>query len=525
MQTLILLAVLGAPAGKVPSPTDAVSWALTHQNSIAAADREFQRYVWIPSYLVCEQYDERHIGGIINWVVNATVARASVIVPGKKIANGWMLAYDIRQLDPKNPARLAAFWDELALDEPYFHETRENAGGEIAAIANHIEAPLGEALVGSNVSSAMVFRSDWLIYQLIGAKYYESKGWVKSDGSLLSQAEVYSEFSIDEDAVKKVNGDQRVAIAVSGVTASVRRVDRIQGIVGRFNSGAVWQTFDTKQDDGAIAKNPLYNLLSFVPDGGEAIIEQPNGLHAFVIYNAQRQLVRFADPELVTDYTVPAGNPCRLQPGISCIRCHGASKGLHPAPNHVRTLVESGTDILGQVDTPPDDLSKVVDRLAGLYLGDFDKWIRRGREDYEEAIRRCTRHPELQAGISAETSAEILASIYGKYAYKKVDAGSATFELGFSPGADAKVSFDSVVPLQELRNPTVASLRAGIEVRRSSWEQVYSAARTIALKGKTNVKDRSHLGGSAAAGDTGISGGLPVIPAGSNALRKRTNRR
>lgn len=486
MHPLLAILILGGPASpeKVPTPTEAVNWAIAHQASTVEQERPFKRYVWIPPFLaeIDEKHDERHIAGVVNYAVNASLSQAGLIIQPQVIANGWMLVYDLRQLAPddRDFQRIASFLERLALDEPYFHETKENTGGRIATIARHIDSPNGELLVELNLSASMVLRADWLIVQLLGDSYYDAQGWVKSDGSLFNQAEVYAQFGVDEEKSKQLNGDQRVAITISGVTGSVRRVDRIQGIGGRHNSGSVWQTFDTVQPQGAMKQNPLYNLLKFVPDGGEAIIEKQNGLHAFIIYNNRRELVRAADPNLVTDYTVPSGNPAVLVPAIGCIRCHSDGGGLKPAPNHVRQLVESGTDIIGDIGGGRDAL----DRLAGLYMGNFTKRLRRGREDYEEAIRRCTIHRDYPQGMGAVEVSDLTAAIFDDYQYGQVSAARAVRELGYKPDINAVVTLNNVLPRSQFPNPMVGLLRANIGIRRADWEQVYSAARLRVTRGE-----------------------------------------
>lgn len=486
MLTLLAILIVSGPAtaATVPTPTEAVNWAIAHQASTVEQERPFKRYVWIPPTLaqIDEQHDERHIAGVVNYAVNLSLSQAGLVIRPQVIANGWMLVYDLRELAPDDDdfQRIATFLERLALDEPYFHETKENAGGQVAAIAKHIKQPHGEILVQLNLSAAMVLRADWLIVELLGDRYYDAAGWVKADGSLFTQAEVYATFGVDEAKSKQLNGDQRVAITISGVTGSVRRVDRIQGIGGRHNSGSVWQTYDTIQPQGAVRQNPLYNLLKFVPDGGEAIIEKQNGLHAFIIYDARRNIVRAADANLVTDYTIPSGNPQILTPAIGCIRCHSDSQGLKPAPNHVKQLVESGTDIIGDVSGGRD----VLDRLAGLYMGDFTKRLRRGREDYEEAIRRCTIHRDFPQGMGAIETSDLTAAVFDAYKYGQVSAAVAVQELGYIPGDDAVATLNNILPRSEFPNPMIGLLRAGIGIRRVDWEQIYSAARLSVIEGQ-----------------------------------------
>ena len=409
-------------------------------------------------------------------------------MPPTRIANGWMVRLDLRQLAPKveQLQRLINVYDGLAVDEPYFHETVENSGVQVAVIAKHLKADHAQAMAHLNVSPALVYRADWLITKCWHERYYEFRGWVHKDGKLFNQAEVLATVGASKAASEKLNADQRAMVSISGVTKSARRVDRIQGLGGRFNTGAVWLTWDTFRDRGAISGNPFYNALRFNPDGGEAIFELPNGLHAFFLYNAKKQLVRDADPRLATDYTVPAGHSSVLSAGISCVRCHASSGGLHPVPNDIKRLVESGTDIVAEFGTT-ELTTEVIDRLAGLYMGDFKKRLFLGRLDYQEAVRRATRirgDRKFAAGLTTEEASAVVAALYGDYLFEPVDTATACRELGYDPGSNPRQTLGLILPPRQFRDPSIGLLRAGIPIRREAWEQVYSGARLTVLEAK-----------------------------------------
>lgn len=471
---------------RLATPNDAIGWAIAHQATIPEADRPFYRYIWIPPWIPNQkeegeigQWNEVHYGGTMNFVLNAVVSKASLVVPVERHANNFLLAMDFRTFvpDPEEMGKAIELWDSLANDDPYFHATLENSGENKPLLAPHIALEHGEWLAENNASPSLVYRSDWLITKLIDEKYYEFKGWVKEDGSLFTLDEVLAEFGINEKLAKSIQGDQRVAIAISGVTKNTRRIDRIQGAGGRFNTGSAWLTWDVSRRSVNIKNNVFYNLLRFFPEGGEAIIESTNGLHAFVIYNANRQLVREADANLVTDYTIPPGHPAVLTPAISCIRCHGDSEGLLPAPNHVKKLVESGTNILADFVVDGAVSRKDIDQISGAFMGDFDRRLMLGRLDYDEATRRCTIHPTMQAGIGIKDTSSLLSGIYGNYLFEPVTVSQACRELGYHPGKFPVETLNAILPKMNPRNPTIGLLRADIPVRRQDWEQVFSPAR------------------------------------------------
>lgn len=354
----------------------------------------------------------------VNFAVNTATNTTSTLTNPLILGNG-RLRYDLRLLSHE-PTRLAHVWDNL--DYPY---------------------------------STDGYRADWLITQLLDAHYYDFRGY---NGKTLNQ--VAAEVGVDFKKSINLNADQRVAIAVSGVSESVRRIDRYQGIGGRHNTGVFFATWDTKKNKSALDKNPLYNLIKFFPDGGEAIFELPNGLHGFVIYDARRNLVRAGDTELVNDYTVPGAHDKAVRPAIGCIRCHGPHQGLWPAPNHIKQLFDANEiDIAGDLNDPS---SKANERLAGQYLGDFTRRLRLAREDYQRAVRRITVTPDYPQGLTVEEVSAAVSSIYNDYRYQPVTPQQAMLESG------------GILPQQgPIKNVTLSLLRINVPVRRESWEEYH----------------------------------------------------
>jgi hypothetical protein len=275
---------------------------------------------------------------------------------------------------------------------------------------------------------------------------------------------------VDFEKSVRLNADQRVGIAVSGVSESVRRIDRFQGIGGRENTGVWFGTWDTKKTASGVQKNPLANLIKFFPDGGEAIYERQNGMHGFVIYNANRELVRAGDTELVNDYLVPGAHDKAIRPSISCIRCHGPHQGLWDAPNHIKALFDAG-----EVDITGDEEANA--RIAGQYLGNFDTRIELARTHYQTAVRKVTVSPQLELGLTVEEVSTQISKIYGDYVYNTVTPQQAALELGFD---DASALKDQV-KTTAYRNVTMSLLRINVPVRRESWEEIYASARLLSL--------------------------------------------
>jgi len=461
------------------TPSQATDWALADQMNLPELDRPWHRYLWIPPW---DKTDTSLAAA--SFALNTAASHAGILVQPRVMANGWMLAVDLRRMAPRieQLALLVETWDGLAVREPYFHVFQETEDKRVAVLAPHIKETHAKLLAELNVSPALVYRLDWFLSQLLDSAYYDFMQFGDNLESVLTTV------GVDEVLAQRINGDQRVAIFSSNVTGKPRRVDRIQGAAGRFNTSAVWITRDLFDEQAAIASHPIYNLLAFEEDGSEIIFERPNGMHGFVLVNSAGKLVREAPPNLVSDHTIPAPHTRRLRPAISCIRCHGDQEGLQSVSNDVRTLLSVGAiDVLNDFGNAKTSREELLDRLAGLYAGDFTRRIKLGRDDYSLATRIATAITTRPEGLTVPEASAIVSELYGEYVYNSVDAETACRELGYNPGDDPRTTLSQILPTLPpdpqsgltLEDPTAAALRAGISVRRIDFERIYSTARLL----------------------------------------------
>jgi hypothetical protein len=479
MRAIVVLLLLASPAWAT-TPNDAVGWAIAHQLITPPESRPYYRYVWIADYMLPpdSEWAERHIAAAMSYAINEAASQTGLVIIPRSIANGWMLAVylpnyasatKLSVVDEKRTELqvLVDTWDGLAVNEPYFHTLSEQSGIAVPTIAGHIDADRIQALAELNASPSLVYRADWLLVRLLDTHYYEFAQLPST------QEAVYAKFGANEEASQALDGDQRIAMFDSGVTGKPRRIDRFQGLGGRWNTGQIYQTWDLLDESASPLKHPLYNLLAFKPDGGEAIIEKPNGMHAYILFDEQRNILREAPPELASDHTIP-GPPegpgsARLVAGISCIRCHNPSEGYHGAENDVQKLLAAGVDITDDLLDPSQ--REAVHRIAGLYAGDFTRRLRLARDDYTEAVRRATIQPGMPAGLSVPEAGKVVSELYASYTWRRVTPVQAERELGRTIRETWTVAPG---------NPVMGALLAGIPVRRQDWEQVFAAAMVAA---------------------------------------------
>lgn len=470
----------------VATPREATGWALGDVVTLRSDDRPFARYVWIPPWGTPEW------PAAINFAVNTAASHATTIQLAAPVANGWLLRYDLRRLAPqaKQLARLIEVWDGLAVDDPYFHVPAANSKIQAAILAPHLEQPQAVALTGLASSGGAIYRADWLLVKMLstleGGRYYDflqvDRGTPKTG---TQQSEWLATLGVFEKQTQLLSGDQRAGIFRSAVTGKPRRLDVFYGL-GR-GGNLVSITHDVSDDDVQAEKHPIRNLLNIEQVAHEIIVERPNGLHAFALTNGKGEFVDSAPDNVAADSTIPAPHTRRLQPAISCIRCHGPHDGWQPFANDVQTILRSGLDVFTDLADATSTREQIIDRLAGLYAGDLDAAdgpLGRARRNYLAATFRIVGgarlgDPKADKPLSSVSHLSALCgSIYQQQRYDLVTPARAALELGYQGGTldDALGPVDTMSSV----DPIVGSLRAGLSVNRSDWETVFADAALVA---------------------------------------------
>jgi hypothetical protein len=315
---------------------------------------------------------------------------------------------------------------------------------------------------------------------LNGGIYYKLLGLERNPAQGTAQDAFFAKFGYDPVAVAKLRADQRVAMFKSKVTGRPRRVDffRGQGVRPDSGTGLGTITFDIAEEDVGPDFDPIRNLLVFKDRAREVIVERANGLHAFALFNDKGELQESAPDKVVKDHTIPVPYPARLQPAISCLRCHGPFDGWQPAPNDVKLMLAGYLNVFDDLADKKGIIPDTLDRLAGLYAGDLSKALRRGRDDYSDAVYVVT------GGQTVPQAAANIAAVFLDYNYTDVDAAMACRELGYSVPADKAIYYLNVIlpPLAKdivgiaPEDPILGALKVGLKVQRYQWESVYADA-------------------------------------------------
>jgi len=509
-----------------PKPSEAINLALADLSSMTSTERVFQRYVWIPT-------GDKDKASQVSFAVNTAISQSSNIIIPSVVAGGKLVRLDLRPLAATDDylVKLLQLWEKLA-NEPYFHinvkeseitpvasvvgdpagsirfildeqlhfrtsngityqlingawvnKRVEGKGKDVSAFGSHVDLSQAVMLQGLTQSNAPIVRYDWFIVKILssldGGLYYDFVNIERNPKGKSAQEAWLESLGLSEQFIANLKSDQRAAIFRSNVTGRPRRIDIFQGAYVRpsAGSGLVTITHDIGEGDTGAGTDPIRNLLEIKDKAREVIAERKNGLHIFLLFDSNGNLQNSAPDDVVRDHTIPSPHPARVQSAIGCIRCHGPHDGLQPFGNDVQKLLKSYLNIFDDLSSKKT-VPETLERLAGLYTGDMQKPIRRGRDDYSDAVFQAT------GGLSVPSVSEGVSNTYGSYFYELVDAQKACLELGYIVPKESSANYlNLLLPPLDIdesgirpEDPIIGALKAGLSVNRFQWELVYADA-------------------------------------------------
>lgn len=346
-------------------------------------------------------------------------------------------------------------------------------------------------------------KDDGVYKTIYGGLYYELAG-VRAAGKKGTDLDLLFEDlgigSVEagltaEKVFDRLRSDQRVAVFKSGITAKPRFVEILPTLVSLNSQAIVALTGDNFDEDIDIDRHPLMNLLKPKVRAREVIFVKANGLHGFALFNEQGKLQREVPFNVANDTTIPNPHTKRLEPGISCIRCHAQDRGWRTLTNDVPKLLRPHLDIFGDNAAKRRPADDTINRLVGLYSGNVEQsLLPRARDDYATAVLRATGpwKKSLDQLDTVELASARLEQIVNDYKYRPVNAARALLEMGyeFKPGSELEVLRELLPPVNVVidgiipEDPRIGALKAGLAINRSDWDLVYSFAATRAAKVK-----------------------------------------
>ncbi len=459
-QALIIAAVflLGVVVGATcfgGTPAWAVSVAAEDLAQLPAEAQRWQRYLYFP-----EPTEKTRVATL--FTVNTALSHASrTLGEGAGVwffAGGALVRLDLSVLggDHARIERLRQTWENLVFDEPYFHEeshepnpsyqpapeagkpdTRtalEKLKFGLPVPARYLPAADAIRLIKGTVSNVPIVRGDWLVsialQQVNGGKYYQFRG-LRTDKPL-KQDDYLELRGLDTRAIK-ANEDIDRAVVVprepTGSPGAIVLAWSTKPSPGR-GPGLAAITFDQFEEDQNDPEfNPERNLLGAKYRGAEIIVTLSSGWHEYSLWDAEGNLVDEAPPNLAADRTVPHPGLPRLNPAISCVRCHGQADGWLPIADRVRQRLAKGQDILGDFSRRHVNDPGTINLLAGLYSSDLAEALRLGRNAYHDAVILGV-GAIGESGKTVPVASAWTADVFGTYLYAEVTAEQAARELG-----------------------------------------------------------------------------------------------
>lgn len=480
---LILAAAIGAGDAEIGFvPADAVVYSLADAAAMPADRRPFVRYVWTDG--------DAKTNAAVSFATNTAISKASVPVRIPAVSGGRLLRIELDTLLPKDAdlKRAIDLWEKQAGQDPYFYVRQQVKVSSYKAddgktydwkwgvsFASHVDLKSAVLLQGLTKSSVPVQRFDRFIVktltQVDGGLYYDWAGIKKSDNAGQTDFDKFlDDHGVDRKRAAELRAERRAAVFRSGVTAKPRAIEEIQGLLGV----ATW-TEDPADNNRDPKAHPVLTLLNPKKDAIEAIALRSNGHCSFAIFDGAGKLADSVPDTIAKDHTIPTPFTARLQPAISCIRCHAQGSGFRTTRNDIAELLkakpENGVRFDFLADETQVDVRDAVDRMAGLYRGRLDR-LSRGRDDYSDAVFLST------GGLSVAETAGAVQAIDDAYRFEDVSPQRACEELGIRTTDDAAVSvLRKLLPAESApggrEDARIGFLKIGVTITRQDWEEAY----------------------------------------------------
>ncbi|MBX9792370.1 MAG: nucleotidyltransferase domain-containing protein [Pirellulales bacterium] len=483
-----LIALVGGTASLAGSPARAVAVAVADLAQLPDDKQALTRYLWFPSPSDKTRIAAMHL---INTALSHT-ATPLADVPGSLLARqaAWHLSDGVIRIDLAiiggdngRVERLRRLWESLVDVEPYFTaevvELKQSKQTP-TLVARRIPTPaLPElvALIEQAHSALPIVRGDWLmsvaLQQINGGRYYDFRGLTAPP---LTRDRYLEVRGLDVAAIAANRDIARAVVAPRQPTGSPGSIVLAWSTrpAPTRGAGLAALTFDIfEEDQGNAEFDAERNLLGHKFRGQEIIVTLASGFHEYTLWDAEGRLVDEAPPNLAADKTIqPPGLP-RLNPPLSCIRCHGQQDGWLDIDDRVRNRLAAGQDILGDysmLDTQrrggaanasPAADATTFSLLAGLYLGDLKTALNLGRDTHAGAVFLAS------GGRDVPTASAWTADVFASYVYAEVTAERAALELGLDAIDQLPARQPDDVHLIDIER---------FPMSRKQWEAVYQEA-------------------------------------------------
>jgi WD40 repeat protein/mono/diheme cytochrome c family protein len=424
-----------APPRKLVTEAEVASRILTDLHRIGRRERRFIRYFSLgPQYnagLAEEELQSYRIA--LTHLLNSLSWHPRITVPQAVDADRIVLRIDLRDF-----LWDANIWDRLLAEYPY----------GIAA-----DSSAARACMVHTLTRMPVVRADWFLASACRPPLYQDLLQLPTNA-----AELERQLRVDVAQDIQQERVARAGFNGSGVARNNRVLERHDSMLGAY-----WRTYDfeavpqnlterdvllpDRRNIFAYPLGPGAGDNTFQHAGGEIIFSLPNGLHGYMLVNANGVRVDKAPSAIVSD---PKRPDRQVETGISCMSCHVA--GINPKDDQVRDHVARNAKAFSKAD---------AETIRALYVpaAKMRTLMDADAERYRKAVARCGGRVNVTAPIATLTL---------RYE-ADVDLPTAAAEVGLSPD-EFRTRLESAGDLA--RN--LGALRAaGGTVHRPVWVQAF----------------------------------------------------
>jgi mono/diheme cytochrome c family protein len=264
-------------------------------------------------------------------LVNSLSWRPRVTVPRSVDPAGIVVAIDLR--DYQWDANL---WNRVLAEYPY---------GVVQ------ETSAARAVLSATASRLPYVRLDWFVATACRPPlYYEMLQIPANAADLERQLRVDVLVDLQQDRAP------RLGFNGSGISRNNRVLERHDSL-----NGAYWRTYDFDAVPANLLERNLLlpdrrNIFAyplgpggtdnlFQHAGGEIIFDLPNGLHGYMLVNANNQRIDKGPIAIVSD---PKRPDRAVEPGVSCMACH--FRGINPKDDQIRDHVLKNAKVFSKAD-------------------------------------------------------------------------------------------------------------------------------------------------------------------------------
>jgi mono/diheme cytochrome c family protein len=319
--------------------------------------------------------------------VNALSQGTQIVTPKPIDANSTVYRIDLRDYEWEASGTRLDKWEQLVAANPYAVEFLED------------EARTLQLFTATKVP---VQAGDWFVNAATKPPLYHTMLDIPTTlAALQAQLGVDIQRDIDNEEVARSGFNE------SGVSFQNRIIERHEIPVA--NNRSFWISYDFAANGGR--ENIFADPLSFEADGSEVIFTLPNGLHGYMVAQADGTRLDAAPDNIVVD---PLQRNRDVVDGISCMSCHTA--GTKPKDDELRSYVNDSADF--DFETKQKVLALYPDAQQ------FEALVQKDADAFQAAINALKPPPNMPA--------EPIISVFNEFD-ENVDLKRAAGELTIRP--------------------------------------------------------------------------------------------